>query len=153
MLTTKRKPVTVAEMLTEEFLSPLKLTQTLLARSMGALGCRYSGCQRTGQATLSDVERRHDLDAARDRVLELERRRHLLGEHAVDAIANSQLFLVWLDMDIACALLDGVEQHHIHETNDRSVLARFLEFEQIDVFVIAGKTNFGFIKTGHHLVI
>jgi addiction module HigA family antidote len=35
MLTTKRKPVTVAEMLTEEFLSPLKLTQTLLARSMG----------------------------------------------------------------------------------------------------------------------
>jgi len=32
---TKRKPVTVGEMLAEEFLSPLKLTQTQLARSMG----------------------------------------------------------------------------------------------------------------------
>jgi len=35
MRMTKRKPVTVGEMLAEEFLSPLKLTQTQLARSMG----------------------------------------------------------------------------------------------------------------------
>ncbi len=35
MRITKRKPVTVGEMLAEEFLGPLKLTQTQLASSMG----------------------------------------------------------------------------------------------------------------------
>lgn len=32
---TKRKPVSVGEMLEEEFMKPLKLTQTALARAMG----------------------------------------------------------------------------------------------------------------------
>ncbi len=32
---TKRKPVSVAEMLAEEFMKPLKLTQTALAQAMG----------------------------------------------------------------------------------------------------------------------
>lgn len=32
---TKRKPVSVGEMLEEEFLKPLKLTQTALAQAMG----------------------------------------------------------------------------------------------------------------------
>ena len=35
MLTTKRKPVTVGEMLTEEFMQPLGLTQGALAEAMG----------------------------------------------------------------------------------------------------------------------
>lgn len=35
MLTTKRKPVTVGEMLVEEFLNPLGLTQGVLAEAMG----------------------------------------------------------------------------------------------------------------------
>lgn len=35
MLETKRKPVTVGEMLVEEFLSPLGLTQGVLAEAMG----------------------------------------------------------------------------------------------------------------------
>ncbi len=35
MLTTKRKPVTVGEMLVEEFLSPLEITQGALAEAMG----------------------------------------------------------------------------------------------------------------------
>ena len=35
MLTTKRKPVTVGEMLVEEFLSPMGLTQGELAKAMG----------------------------------------------------------------------------------------------------------------------
>jgi len=32
---TKRKPVSVGEMLAEEFMKPLRLTQTALAKSMG----------------------------------------------------------------------------------------------------------------------
>ncbi len=35
MLITERKPVSVGEMLVEEFLSPLGLTQTALAEAMG----------------------------------------------------------------------------------------------------------------------
>lgn len=35
MLNTKRKPVTVGEMLTEEFLDPLHITQTTLAEKTG----------------------------------------------------------------------------------------------------------------------
>ena len=35
MLTTKRKPVTVGEILTEEFMRPMGLTQGALAEAMG----------------------------------------------------------------------------------------------------------------------
>ncbi len=35
MIMTKRKPVSVGEMLAEEFLKPLRLTQTALAAAMG----------------------------------------------------------------------------------------------------------------------
>jgi addiction module HigA family antidote len=35
MLNTERKPVSVGEMLTEEFLTPMKLTQGVLAEAMG----------------------------------------------------------------------------------------------------------------------
>jgi addiction module HigA family antidote len=35
MLTTKRKPVTVGEMLVEEFMRPMGLTQAALAEAMG----------------------------------------------------------------------------------------------------------------------
>ena len=35
MLTTKRKPVTVGEILSEEFMRPLGLTQSALAEAMG----------------------------------------------------------------------------------------------------------------------
>ena len=35
MLTTKRKPATVAEILTEEFMGPMGLTQGALAEAMG----------------------------------------------------------------------------------------------------------------------
>ena len=35
MLTTQRKPVTVGEILTEEFLQPMGLTQAALAEAMG----------------------------------------------------------------------------------------------------------------------
>ena len=35
MLTTKRKPVTVGEILVEEFMEPMRLTQAALAEAMG----------------------------------------------------------------------------------------------------------------------
>ena len=35
MMITKRKPISVGEMLAEEFMKPLRLTQTALAQAMG----------------------------------------------------------------------------------------------------------------------
>jgi addiction module HigA family antidote len=40
MLMTKRKPATVGEILTEEFMEPMGLTQETLAEAMG-VGCEY----------------------------------------------------------------------------------------------------------------
>ena len=59
------------------------------------------------QAPLGDVERRHDLDARGDGVLELERRLHDLFEHAVDAVADAEHLLEGLEVDVAGAPLDG----------------------------------------------
>ena len=105
------------------------------------------------EAPLGDVERRHDLDAARDRVLQLERRRHLLDEHAVDAVAHAELLLVRLDVDVARALLDGVEEDHVDEADDGRVLARLLELEEVDVVVVAGELDLLLVEARHHLVV
>jgi plasmid maintenance system antidote protein VapI len=40
MLTTKRKPTSVGEILIEEFMGPLALTQGALAEAMGVLSVR-----------------------------------------------------------------------------------------------------------------
>src|SRR5437867_8087214 len=61
-----------------------------------------------GEALLGDVELRHDLDAARDGVLELHRRVHDLVEHAGDPGAGPEGLLVGLGGDGRRVLLDRV---------------------------------------------
>ena len=75
------------------------------------------------QPLLGDVELRHDLDARDDRVAELHRRRHDVVEDAVDAVADAQLLLVRLDVDVARALLDRRHQHDVDEPHDRRFFA------------------------------
>jgi hypothetical protein len=75
------------------------------------------------QPLLRDVELRHDLDARGDGVAELHRRRHDVVEDAVDAVADAQFLLVRLDVDVAGALLDRRHQHHVHQLDDRRLLA------------------------------
>ena len=74
-------------------------------------------------------------------------------EHAVDAVAHAELLLVGLDVDVARALLDGVEQDHVDEADDRRVLARLLELEEVDVLVVAGELDLLLVEAGHHLVV
>ena len=53
-------------------------------------------------ALLGDVELRHDLDAADDRlVVPLVDRLHRLVEHAVDAVLDHHLGVARLDVDVA----------------------------------------------------
>ena len=76
------------------------------------------------QPPLGDVERRHDLDARGDGVLELERRLHDLFEHAVDAVADAEHLLVRLEMDVAGAPLHGAGEDGVDQPDDRRVLGR-----------------------------
>ena len=75
------------------------------------------------QPLLGDVELRHDLDARGDRIAELHRRLHDVVENAVDAVADAQLLLVRLDVDVAGALLDRRHQDDVHQLDDRRFLA------------------------------
>ena len=59
------------------------------------------------QAALGDVELGHDLDARDDRGLQPARRRLDVVEHAVDAVADLDLVLERLDVDVRCPLLDA----------------------------------------------
>ena len=59
------------------------------------------------QPPLGDVELRHDLDARDDRRGEPAGRRLDLVQHAVDAVADAQLVLERLDVDVRGARLDA----------------------------------------------
>jgi hypothetical protein len=61
-------------------------------------------------APLGDVQLRQDLDARCQRRLHLHGRLHDLAQHAVDAVADPDLLLERLDVDVGRAALHGVRQ-------------------------------------------
>ena len=103
------------------------------------------------QPLLGDVQLRHDLQARRDRVAELHRRRHDVVQDAVDAEPDAELLLVRLDVNVARALLNRRHEHQVDEADDRRLAALALErghvdlfelFEQLDVVVHDGRGRF-----------
>jgi hypothetical protein len=76
-----------------------------------------------------------------DRVLELDGRAHLLDEHAVDAVADAELLLVRLDVDVAAPFLMALSRIALHEADDGRVLGGLLELEDVDVVVLAGEVD------------
>ena len=58
-----------------------------------------------------------------DRVAVLHRRRHDVVEDPVDAVADAELLLVRLDVDVAGALLNRRHQHDVDQADDRRVFA------------------------------
>ena len=75
-----------------------------------------------GQALLGDVHVGHDLDPGQHRVLELHRQVHGLVEDAVDAVADAEGLLVGLEVDVARALLDGLDEDVVDEGDDRGLV-------------------------------
>ncbi len=71
------------------------------------------------QAALGDVEVRHDLHARDDRQREVPRRRGHLVERAVHAVADFELVLERLEMDVARPVLDRLIEDQVDETDDR----------------------------------
>ena len=71
---------------------------------------------------LGDVEAAHDLDAARDRRLEPLRGADHLAQHAVDPVADRDVLLLRVDVDVARALLHRAEHERVHEPDDRRLV-------------------------------
>ena len=74
------------------------------------------------EALLGDVERALDLDAADDAVHEGARRAARDVELAVDAVADDDLFLFRLDVDVARALLHRLEEERVDPADDRRLV-------------------------------
>jgi hypothetical protein len=77
------------------------------------------------KALFGDVQLRHDLDPRSNRIAELHGRAHDVVENPVDAVANPELLLVRLDVNIAGALLNRRHQHDVDQANDRCLLSLF----------------------------
>ena len=97
----------------------------------------YADAAVHGQALLRDVQVRHDLDARNDRGLHaLELRWEIdLVEEAVDAVADAQLGLHRLEMDVGRALLVGLRDDLVHEADDRRLLTHRAQVDLGDVGV------------------
>ena len=104
------------------------------------------------EAAFRDVEARHDLQARDDRVLEAG---EVVGqrdrdEDAVDAVADAQVVLLRLEVDVRRAFGDGLREDFGDEAHDRGVLVGFI-----------GRSDFGggqviafvFEAAGAHAVI
>ena len=78
-------------------------------------------------ASLGDVELRHDLEARDERRLELHRRLHHFLQRAVDAVANADLVLEALEVNVRRAALHGVGENGVDQLDDRRVLHLRLE--------------------------
>ena len=92
------------------------------------------------EALLGDIEVRHDLDTRDDRALEAVQlgRNVDLVEHAVDAVADSKLRLLRLDVDIGRALAVCFGDDLVYELDDRRLFAHLVDVDLrhcADVFV------------------
>jgi hypothetical protein len=105
------------------------------------------------EPALGDVELAHDLDAARDGVLQLERRLHLLDEHAVDAVADAELLLVGLDVDVAGALLDRVERIAFTRRTTGASSAAFSSSRTLTSVFVDRDLDLVLVELGHDLVV
>ena len=94
------------------------------------------------QAAFGDIQRRHQLHARNDRGLQFARRRVLIHQHAVDAVANAEFFFERLDVNIAGALFDGLRDHRVHQADDGRLARHVAKVFQI--LVVAGAEISGF---------
>ena len=84
------------------------------------------------QPLLGDVERRHDLHARDDRAHELLRLARLRDvELAVDAVADDDVALLRLDVDVARALLDRLREEAVDPADDRRVVVGVEDVDEV----------------------
>ena len=87
-------------------------------------------------AALGDVELRHDLEARDQRRLELHRRLHDFLQRAVDAVADADVVLEALEVDVRRAALHRIREDGVDQLDDRRVLHLRLERGRGDVLFL-----------------
>src|SRR2546426_739598 len=80
---------------------------------------RHADAPVLGQPPLGDVHLCHELDARGHRGLQPPRRRLLVEQDAVEAVADSERVLEGLDVDVRGLGIDGVLDQEVHEPDDR----------------------------------
>jgi len=76
---------------------------------------------------LSDVHLGHDLDAGDERRLQVLWWVHDIAQHAIHAEPDPQVAAVRLDVDVAGALLDRVEDQVVYQADDRRFAGHLLK--------------------------
>ena len=106
------------------------------------------------QTLFADVQLGHDLDAAGNRVFQLQRRRHDHLQNAVNAEPDAKFLLVRLQVNVARTALHGVGHDQVHELDDRSFLGGALEFREVHFLLFGGQFEVAAVtgKVLHHLV-
>ncbi len=87
-------------------------------------------------AALGDVDVGEDLDAGHDPGVDGAGRRHRVVEETVHAVANDELALVGLDVDVGGALLQGLTDHLVHQVDDGRVLGAALRLVGVQLLLL-----------------
>ena len=86
---------------------------------------------------------RHQLHARNDGGLQLARRRVLIEQHAVHAVADAEFLFERLDVNIAGALLHGLRDHGVHQADDRRFAGHVAQMFQVFVGFARGEFQLG----------
>ena len=84
-----------------------------------------------GDPPLGDVEVRHDLHPAHDRVRQVPRGGNHLEQHPVGPHPNLELVFERFEVDVAGLILDRQQQHHVQQLADRGGVGHFLGTRQV----------------------
>ena len=87
-------------------------------------------------AAFSDVQTGEDLDARGDGELQALGRTAGLDEIAVEPVAQAHAFLGGLDVDVARAVLQGLDEDQIDDADHRAVLAVSGEAVEVDFLAL-----------------
>ena len=85
-------------------------------------GDLHPGAAILRKATLRDVELRHDLHARHHGGVDGFRLDRGLAQEAVHAVADPEILLVRLEVEVGSALAHRLVHHRVHEADDRAVL-------------------------------
>ena len=85
------------------------------------------------QPALGDIQLGHQLHARNNGGFQFARRRVLIDQHAVDAVADAEFLLERLDVNIAGALLHGLRDHGVHQADDGRFAGHVAQVLQIFV--------------------
>jgi hypothetical protein len=107
------------------------------------------------QASLGDVQVRHDLDATDHSCLVgLGRTRHVV-QHAVDAVADAQTLGRRLEVQVAGSCLERIEDQHVHQLDDRRLSSQRPDVVECAFLVIGDDLYHGAAQVhcvGHRLL-